>query len=968
MSKTSSPGIKKKSLFDRIITDNAFCWLSALCTAGISLIIAVCFDMIPFGDNTILRMDMYHQYCPLFAELYDRVTGMQSFLYSWETGGGSAFLGNFYNYLCSPSAFFVLLFGHKNVTEAIAAMIFSKAAFASGAFTYYIKKSYGNHDYISAAFGLLYCMSGWFIAYYWDVMWVDAMVFFPFIILGIEKIINRRRPETFIIALFLTLLTNYYMGYMVCIFSVLYFLVYYFGTCDAAKTDGKEFYWKNPDGKKSTPVTERLRHSILIKSGLTFAGAGIAAACLAAFALVPVYFVLKTSYATNDSFPTEWNSYFNIFDFIANHLSSLEPTIRSSGDDVLPNVYCGMATVMLVPLYLFTKSVPVKEKIANVALLGLLYASFSYNVISFIWHGFHYPSDLPYRFSFMYSFILLTLAYKALLRLNEFSGRELLGAGMAVIGFIILVQKVGSKNVQDVSVIISIIFTVTYVLVFYALRSDKFQKSSIAILLLCCIIGESVSASTQHYDIDQPKKNYAGDYTDFKSLQSNLEKTETEPFYRSELTYNRARMDPAWYGFNGISTFTSMAYEKLSKLEKYLGLSGNNVDSYTYNLQTPVYNMMHALKYVYDNNGDVDVDEDYFTEVGAKGNFTLYKNEYYLPLAFGAGSELENWCYEGSDPFRIQNDWFELATGETEVFKRLSLDDVTYFNIKEITSGLTTGNIYFDKEESAFGQEGEIRFFIHTEKEEHCYIYVDSGYFDSITVSKDDMSVDVNIDDPYVYDLGVIFPDEYVTVLISIKADDDYGNFTFHAYSVNDDVMKKGYQALAKNQIEISDFSDTKFTGKVTVPKNGLIYTSVPYDEGWQIKLNGIEVSRDDIIALGDGFTCIKAKPGEYELSMIFVPKGLLLGNAISIGMLGLLIIISFFIKKKKEKEELELMRIAAAQSAAAFAPEIPTEIELPEAGDIYISEQISPPAAEEPEAESEAEPEDKPTDSDTDE
>ena len=66
----------------------------------------------------------------------------------------------------------------------------------------------------------------------------------------------------------------------------------------------------------------------------------------------------------------------------------------------------------------------------------------------------------------MYSFILLMIAYKAFTRLNEFSGRAILGTGMGVVGAIILIQEIGSKNVEEVTVLISIIFVVTYCLVF----------------------------------------------------------------------------------------------------------------------------------------------------------------------------------------------------------------------------------------------------------------------------------------------------------------------------------------------------------------------------------------------------------------------------------------------------------------------------------------------------------------------
>ena len=191
----------KNSLFSRIFYNNRYCWLAFGCSCAIMLVVYICYSLIPFGDVTILRMDLYHQYGPLYAELYDRITNLESFLYSWNTGLGSSFLGNFYNYLCSPLSLIILIFGHENMPEAIAAIILLQAAFSSASFCFYLKKSFGEHSFATAGFGVLYSFCGFFIAYYWNVMWLDAMVLFPLMILGIERILNMRKPALYIFSL-----------------------------------------------------------------------------------------------------------------------------------------------------------------------------------------------------------------------------------------------------------------------------------------------------------------------------------------------------------------------------------------------------------------------------------------------------------------------------------------------------------------------------------------------------------------------------------------------------------------------------------------------------------------------------------------------------------------------------------------------------------------------------------------------
>ena len=947
---------KKQSIYKRIFSNNIYCWISCICTIGVMMLVYFCYNLFPFGETTILRMDLYHQYGPLFAELYDRVTGLKSFLYSWQTGLGSPFLGNFFNYLSSPSMIIMLLLGHENMPEAIAGMIITKAALSAFTFTYYLKKSQGRHDFSSAAFGLLYAMCGYFIAYYWNVMWIDAMVYFPLVILGIENIVNRRNPRLYIAFLALTMFSSYYMGYMTCIFSVLYFLVYAFG-CMSEPYDKKLPYKLDENGNKKYSFINKIYGSNVLRSGLTFAFASIAAAGIVAASLIPTFFILRNCSATSGTFPEDYKSYFSIFDFLANHLSSVDPTIRSSGEDVLPNVYCGMATLILVPLYLFTKSISLREKVAYVGLLGVMYFSFNVNVLNYIWHGFHYPNDLPYRWSFMYSFILIILAYKAFTRLNEFSGRAILGTGLGVLGAIILIQEIGSKNVEEVTVLISIIFIVTYCLVFALMRDKKYQQSTVAVLLLCCVIGELACANTDRYNMDQPKSNFTGDYSDFRALKEELDEYDGSDMYRMDLTYNRARMDPAWYGYNGVSTFTSMAYEKMANTQSDLGLDGNYINSYTYYLQTPVYNMMHAMKYVVDNSNDVDVESDYFNELMTHGKFTAFENKYYLPIGFGVNSDIKEWYTDLTNPFVVQGEWFEYATGVSDVFGMMTIDEVQYYNMDELTSGLDTGDIYYTKTGEG---EGELTFILRTDTTRHCYLYVNSRDFDSIIIEKDETEFTQYTDEPYVYDLGIVGTDEEVKVRITIE-DVEYGYIDFYPYYVDDEALNKGYEILRNRQLNVTSFEETKIKGDVSLENDCVFFTSIPYDSGWTVKVDGKKVEKEDFVYFSKDeednpeytYLCFNIPAGEHTVEFSFMPDGLILGIIVSAATVVALIaaaILFWFIRKKRA---LIPDFVPESPAAEEEIQAVDLELDIPEGEETAVQE---PETAEEiPDAEEES-------------
>lgn len=916
-----------ENILTRIFKDNKYCWLAFGCSAAIMLIVYICYSLIPFGDVTILRMDLYHQYGPLFAELYDRVTELKSFFYSWNTGLGSSFLGNFYNYLCSPISIVMLFFGHENMPEAIATMILLQAALSSASFCYYLKKSHGEHSPVSAAFGVLYSFCGFFIAYYWNLMWLDAMVLFPLMVLGIEKIINERKPALYIFSLAMLLLTSYYMGFMACIFAVLYFLVYYFSRYNISDTTKALCVYTDADGNEYAKLKDKIRYNSFISDGFTFAFSSIAGAALVAFALVPVFFILQSCSATSGTWPEEVKSYFDIFDFIANHLASVTPTIRSSGTDVLPNVYCGIGTVILVPLYLFCKRIPIREKIANVLLLGLLYFSFNLNVLNYIWHAFHFPNDLPYRFSFMYSFVLLTLGYKAFKHITEFSGKEILGAGIAVLSGIIIIQKIGSKNVTETTVIVSLLFVVLYTLIFYLFSTKKYQASAMAVLMLCCVCAESISANTDNYSMDRTKSEYAGDYKEFREVKDTLDELEGDDTYRMELTSLRARMDPAWYNYNGASTFSSMAYEKLSNLQEQLGLFGNYINSYTYNAQTPVYNSMMSLKYIVDNNEyNPPLNTNLYEHVVSSGKFNAYRNKYYLPIAYCVDSGIELWSYDSANPFDVQNDYFYQATGIENVFTPLEISDSYFYNIDPIIIGLDSGYMNYYKTQS--DESGTISFTLTPQTTQNVYLFIESSGVEYVTVSIGYNQYSYNTSREYIYDIGECDAGTPITVEMTVKDTSNSASLNFFAYGLDMDKFESGYEKLSSGAMSVESFTDTKITGTVNAAEDCVLYTSIPYDKGWSVTVDGKKVDENDIIAIGDALLGVKVSKGEHTVEFSFTPRGLVIGSLISVCTALILIAIAVLIRKKKKN---------APQAVA-----VPVSVESNDSNSIELSEMTS--------------------------
>ena len=888
------PDSKLAKFLDR----NIYIILAFVCSAVLMLLVYYCFDIIPFGNKTVLRMDLYHQYGPLFAELYDRITQLKSMLYSWNSGGGGAFLGNYFNYLSSPiGGLIVLLFGHENVPEAIGAMVFLKNALAAAAMAYYLKKSNGKNDFTIFAFGILYAFCGFFIAYYWNIMWIDAMYLLPLVVLGIERIINKQNATFYIVTLAISFFSNYYMSYMICIFSVLYFLVYFFSNYSIKEILPTKPIYVDEDGEIYNRKIDNVFYSRFVTSGLLFALGSFVAVGLAAVALLPTYYCLKACSATSGTFPSDYQFYNNIFDFLANHLTSLEPTIRSSGEDVLPNVYCGIITVMLVPLYIFCDKIKARERAAHIILLAVFFLGFNLNYLNYIVHAFHFPNDLPFRFSFIYSFVLISIAYKALVNIKSFSTKALLGSGVATILFAVLVQRLGSKNVTETSIYLSIAFVAVYTVVLGLMKKKNFAQSAVSLLLMCCVFAEVAVSDTSHFVMSQQKPNFVNGYTEFRELKEKLDTVEGTDKYRMELTDINTLMDASWFNYNGVSVFSSMAYEKSANLQHNLGLNSNYINSYIYAPQTPVYNAMMSLKYLV-NNDDSIMNEQLFEKVAENDRFVAYRNNYYLPLAYCVSEEVEKWNPSGTNPFEIQNDYWTRATDIGDVFKKIPATTYKTDNIRDDDTLLSENFTYY---KDAVNESGSIVRKYEIPESQNVYLYVDCQSAETFNISgTNGLSKTQTPDDPYVVDCGYFEKGEILTLEITIPADKESGYADIYAVGLDMTNFEAGYHKLSASAMNITEFTDTHIKGTVDVKASELVYTSINYDEGWEITIDGEKI---EPVAIGGALIGIDAAPGTHTIEMTYKPKGFMIGAIVSAGTLVAFIaalVIIHIVKKKR--------------------------------------------------------------------
>ena len=244
----------------------------------IMLLIFVQRGIFPFGEETFLRTDMYHQYAPFFSEFQYKLTHGGSLLYSWDVGMGVNFSALYAYYLASPFNWLLILCPKGLVIEFMTCQIVFKIGLSGLTMAYYFRKHCCTRDFGVAFFGIFYALSGYMAAYSWNIMWLDCIILFPLIVLGLEHLVKDGKGMLYCITLGLSILSNYYISIMTCIFMVLYFI--------ALLVLDEEMHWEKFIGR-----------------GFQFAVYSLLAGGLAAVVLLPEIFALQMTASGDVSFP-----------------------------------------------------------------------------------------------------------------------------------------------------------------------------------------------------------------------------------------------------------------------------------------------------------------------------------------------------------------------------------------------------------------------------------------------------------------------------------------------------------------------------------------------------------------------------------------------------------------------------------------------------------------------------------------
>lgn len=769
----------------------------------------------PFGEECFLRTDMYHQYAPFFSEFQYKLTHGGSLLYSWDIGMGVNFSALYAYYLASPMNWLVALCPRQFLIEFMTVLIVIKTGLSGLFFTWYLRKHTGTREFGSCFFGIFYALSGYMAAYSWNIMWLDCILLFPVILFGLERLVKEKKGMVYCIALGLSILSNYYISIMICIFMVIYAAVLV-------------ILYPPKKGKEFAATADRFTLYSLLAGGL------------AAVVLLPEIYALQATASGNFDFPKTVSSYFSIFDMIARHMGNVQTEI---GLDHWPNIYCGVAVLMLLLLYLGNKNIKIKEKAVYFSLLLFFYASFSVNVLNFIWHGFHYPNSLPCRQSFIYIALVLVMCYKAYLELKNTPWKHIVMAFWGAAAFVILAEKLVDNEEQFHFAVFyaAILFLALYTGCIYLYHSRKWCRDGVLLAVLGLVFCESAVNMAVTSIPTTSRTAYVKDNEDTMLLADSIR---SSVFYRIEKGESRTKNDGAWMNFPSASLFSSVASAAMSDFFKSVGCE-SSTNAYSVKGSTPFIDALFATRYgIYPDQQPADGLKE---QIGRQGSMWFYENKYTLPVGFVMPQDMEtNWVLDSGNPANVQND---------------------------LSSVLGVSNLLVPAEGVSEGK----KFTFTADASGDYYVYVTNKKVEEVSAEIGERSLSFdNVDRGYFLELGYLPKGQ--EVILQSQTD---GNPAMQAeiWRFDPEAMEEIYQCLSKSPLELSSWMDTGLAGSINTPEGGTMFTSIPYDKGWKIWVDGTAVSGRPVF---DAFLGVDLEPGEHKIRLSYEPQGLKTGAVIT--------------------------------------------------------------------------------------
>lgn len=803
-----------------------------------------------------------------------------------------------------------LLYGFvspKNTETMYDFMILLRMYLAGITFIMYARKM-KKRSYGTVIGALVYVFSGFcFRLGLRHPFFINPMIYFPLLCLGIEKIYQRERPYVFIFAVCVSAMSNYYFLYMLTIFAVIYAWIRFYKYTEENKI--KNFFLT------------------ILKFGMYY----ILGIAMAAVILLPsvIGFLGNGRYGNG----VDWKSlivypgkYYLLF--IENFIG-----YGNMGSNTNVGYLPIVGIVVLFTLF----SQRMKHKKYRAAFIASIIALI-FPIFGYAFNGFSYANN---RWAFALSFIVALLTAEMYPRLFVMSKRQQIGIGAGIIiytVFCIIVNTSGEEILKNKGIMAACgLIAVFYILllIFQRLGYDAQKRTvrvSMAILLLISV------GVHGYYRFDPKGYGYTQEFMDqgqaYQTLKQDnirmLSKVNDPSVYRVHAEGYRYKNYGLINHLNTISGYYSITAKCVTDTIKgYDTLGMQYADKYKGVDQRLGLLSLAGVKYItVAHNSQVAKDVSSMGDVpygveklNKKGNITLYKNKYALPFAYAYDSYMTEQQYEqlngiGKEQAMLAQIILDQHPADKEIQhnEQRNDPDIQTISLPETRISSPKGKKYAD-------------ITVPVEKDKETYLYFKNLVYHGkkngddnfiltgrkgtkgILVTQNDVQQKIHIQstfNPYYFGRkDYIVKINHQTSKAKEKVRLNFlspGEYEFDDISLitvpKKDVLAK-LKERKKNSMKQIQYEGNHFRGVYHTKKDQILCVTIPYSKGWKATVNG---KRAKIYKANGMFMGIVMKNGTQNVKLDYETPGLKIGACISLGAWIGLGIYGLYLEKYRKK------------------------------------------------------------------
>lgn len=840
--------------------------LAFLISFGILIVLMSLLHLAPFGGsaNSWASMDADIQYLDFFAYLKDVLEGKQSVAYSFSNLLGQSGVALFSYYLSSPVNLLLIFFDKAHLNAFFDIAVAVKISLCALTMAVYLRIRFKGEA--SALFTLMlslcYAFMQYNIAQSSNIMWLDGVYMLPLIMVGVYFAVSKSKFAFLSVTVGLSIIFNWYSGAINCIFSVIWFFFEYLLCVQGKKCKGR----------------------IFIRSAVTY----IISMCLGVMLSAVLFWPNVVALREGKGGTFDWSILKN--EFVGNPISALRRySLGGTSEYGAVSLFCGSLVLVGCAGVLVTRTYKMKHKLIFGGLLFICFMMFYWKPACFVFSLFKSVESYWYRYGYTGSFALVVLAawfYFA----YHFDGSYTLLKAVFLYALLFLVLDYIKPLKSEKIAVVTVLFTVITVLLVYAvyfyqnknIKLYYLTGAAVSIVLMMeLFVNASLVTKTYWKTNVQSFEKYESAETDL----ADMVKSQDTGNYRISQNMTR-RMS----GFDITANYNeSMAYDYKS------------IEGYASSLQYAQVNFLDHLGYraegahiiVVKNTSVLSAD----ALLGVKYTFSpypvkglqkqkkfgtvnkkeVYVNPYSMPIVFSIDAS-GTFSTDAENPFTYQNALYSYLLGRNvELFVPAEFERQDDGSDRIYSISVPTGNY------ALYGNLPWRESMKTTLNLNNTYSIPYSRWLSQsvfyIPMSEGDSMAQVSLSSDK---LNAITDEQFYLLDLDVLKD------------VTDE-LKSG------NTVSDLKIENGHVSCKVKASAGQKLFTSVPYEKGWTVRVDGKTVIPETI---DDCLMVVPLEKGNNRIELSYMVPGLRTGIAISCTGL-ILIILGEIIARIREHKKI---------------------------------------------------------------